>query len=124
MLAHVWERVTHLLDSRTRAEEEICYLAMFGPGSPLGEWRRDAVPDHDDIREAIEEALLQPAGSALWWGAARAVLAASADHLDREEREMLVSWLPRSAARCPAPRSATPAGAAGVADWNVLLGRE
>jgi hypothetical protein len=95
MLAHVWERVTHLLDSHTRAEEEICYLPMFGPGSHLGEGRRDAVADHDDIREAIEEALLQPVGSALWWGAARAALADSADHLNREERDMLVGWLPR-----------------------------
>jgi hypothetical protein len=95
MLAHVWERVTDLLDSHTQAEEEICYLSMFGPGSRLGEWRRDAVADHDDIREAIEEALLQPVGSALWWTAARAALAVSADHLDREERDMMVSWLPR-----------------------------
>lgn len=95
MLAHVWERVTDLLDSHTRAEEEICYLPMFGPGSRLGEWRRDAIADHDDIREAIAEALLQPVGSALWWGAAGAALAVSADHLNREERDGLMSWLPR-----------------------------
>ncbi len=95
MLAHVWQRATDLLGSHTRAEEEICYLTMFGPGSRLGEWRREAVADHDDIREAIEEALLQPVGSALWWNAARAALAASADHLKCEERDMLVSWLPR-----------------------------
>lgn len=95
MLAHVWERVTDLLGSHTRAEEEICYLPMFGPGSRLGKCRRDAVADHDDIREAIEEALLQPVGSALWWNAARAALAASVDHLNREERDILVSWLPQ-----------------------------
>ena len=28
MLAHVWERVTHLLDSHTRAEEEIWLLRL------------------------------------------------------------------------------------------------
>lgn len=95
MLAHVWERVTDLLDTHTRAEEEICYLPMFGPGSSAGEWRRDAVADHDDIREAIGEALLQPVGSALWWGAARTALEVSAEHFDREERDMLASWLPR-----------------------------
>jgi len=67
---------------------------MFGPGSRPGEWR-DALADHDDIREAIEEALLQPSGSALWWGAARVALAVSADHLNREERDILESWLPR-----------------------------
>ena len=95
VLAHVWDRLTGLLDTHTRAEEEICYLPMFGSGPSLGEWRQDAIADHDDIREAIAETLLQPPGSALWWRAARDALAAATDHLDREEDAMLAGWLPR-----------------------------
>lgn len=45
---------------------------MSGSGSHPEEWRRDAVADHEDIREAIGETKLQPIGSALWWRSARA----------------------------------------------------
>ena len=95
MLSHVWERLAGLMEAHAQAEEEICYLPMSGASPHAGEWRRAAVADHDDIREAIGEAALQPVGSALWWGAVRAALAVSADHLDREERAMLAGCLPR-----------------------------
>jgi len=95
MLAHVWQRLAGLLEVHTRAEEEICYLLMFGSGPLAGRRRQAAAADHDDIRDAIGEAALQPAGSARWWGAVRAVLAISAGHLEREERDMLVGWQAR-----------------------------
>jgi Hemerythrin HHE cation binding domain len=95
MLAHVWQRLAGLLEAHTRAEEEICYLPMFGSGPLADERRQAAAADHDDIRAAISEAALQPAGSARWWSAARAVLAISADHLEREERDMLDGWQAR-----------------------------
>ncbi len=89
ILAHVWQRLSDLLEAHTQAEEEICYLPMFGPGPQAAERMREAVSDHDDLREAIREACLQPVGSALWWGAVRVALAASGEHIDREERELL-----------------------------------
>jgi hypothetical protein len=76
------------------AAEEICYLPMSRSGSVPAERRRDAIADHGDIREAIGEATLQLAGSTVWWAAARAVLAASGDHLEHEEHDMLAGWLP------------------------------
>lgn len=94
MLGHVWERFAELLEAHTRVEEEICYLPMSESSPDPAQWRRAAVADHDDIREVIAEAALQPAGSALWWGAASAVLAINADHLDREEQYILAGWLP------------------------------
>lgn len=95
MRIQIWDRLAELLEAHMSAEEEICYLPMSRSGSVSPERRLDAVADHDDIREAISEARLQFAGSPLWWAAARAVLAASGDHLDREERDMLAGWLPR-----------------------------
>lgn len=89
MLAAAWQRLADLLEAHTQAEEEICYLPMFGPGPQATERRREAIADHDDIREAIREASLHRVGSALWWRPVRAVLAASAEHLDREERGVL-----------------------------------
>lgn len=85
ILSHTWQRFTGLLVAHFEAEEEICYLPMFGPGPQAAGRRRDAVADHDDIRETIREASLHRAGSARWPRAAVAVLARSAEHLDREE---------------------------------------
>ena len=56
---------------------------------------REAIADHDDIREAVSEASRQPAGSALWWRAVRAALAASTGYLDHEERGVLAHCLLR-----------------------------
>jgi hypothetical protein len=95
MPAHLWHRLAGLLEVHTLAEEELCYLPMFGC-SPQAAWdRREAISAHEDIREAIREASLQRAGSPLWWRAVRAVLAASAEHLDHEERDLLPLCLAR-----------------------------
>jgi Hemerythrin HHE cation binding domain len=82
------QQLAGLLGAHTRAEEEICY-PMSGCSRLDAGRRRDAIDDHEDIREAIGEASLQRVGSALWWRAVRAVLAVSAGHLDREERDVL-----------------------------------
>ena len=89
VLAHVWQRLAGLLEVHTRAEEEICFLPMSGPGPEAARRKRDAVADHEDIRAAVSEASLQPVGSAAWWRAAGAALAASAEHFEREERGVL-----------------------------------
>ncbi len=86
MLAYVWRRLADLLEAHARAEEEICYLPMFGSGPRAAGRMREAIADHDDVRAAISEASLQPVGSALWWRAVRDALSASARHLDRDER--------------------------------------
>lgn len=90
-----WQRLAGLLEAHTRAEEEICYLPMFGHRSQAAEDRRTAIDDHDDIREALSEAALQPPGSALWWRAVRWALAVSADHFNREEHGLLAESLTR-----------------------------
>jgi Hemerythrin HHE cation binding domain len=90
VLAPVWQRLASLLAVHARAEEEICFLPMSGSGSGAAAGRiRDAICDHDDIREAVSEASLQRVGSAAWWRAVTAALTASAEHLEREEREIL-----------------------------------
>lgn len=89
----VWYRLTVLLIAHFRAEEEICYLPMFGSGPGAAGRRHEAVADHDDIREAIGEASLQRPGSALWWRAVRGALAIGVDHLDREESGVLADCL-------------------------------
>jgi hypothetical protein len=96
VLAPVWQRTAGLLEAHCRAEEEICYLPMFGSGAQATELRREAIADHDDIREALDEASVYRVGSALWWRAVRAALAVSADHVGREKRGVLADWQLRS----------------------------
>jgi hypothetical protein len=89
--AHIWQRLAELLHAHTLAEEEICYLSASRHSTRAAAHTRDRAAEHDDIREAIAEAALQPAGSALWWRAVRAVQADVPPHLDREEGDLLVS---------------------------------
>src|SRR5579863_775911 len=95
LLPHTWQRFTGLLVAHFDAEEEICYLLVFGPGPQAAGRRREAIADHDDIREAVREASLHRAGSARWWRPAMAVLAGSAEHLDRAEHDVQAECLTR-----------------------------
>jgi Hemerythrin HHE cation binding domain len=94
MPGHVWQRLADLLVAHTQAEEETCYLPLFGMGAQATERMRDSIADHDDIREIIAKAAVQPVGSAAWWRTVRTVMAVSAEHLEREERDVLPGCLP------------------------------
>jgi hypothetical protein len=95
MLADIWQRLASLLEAHARAEEEVCYLPMVWCDPGTASSRRASIADHDEIREAISEAFLQHTGSRLWYGAVRAVLETTAEHLDLEERTLLTDCLPR-----------------------------
>lgn len=90
--AHVWQRLAGLIEVHTLAEEEIWYPPASRSGPRATADIREMAAAHDDIREVIAEAALQPAGSALWWRAVRTVQAGICPHLDREERDTLASW--------------------------------
>jgi Histidine kinase len=47
------------------------------------------VAERARLARDLHDSVSQRAGSTLWWRAVRAVLAASAGHLDREERDVL-----------------------------------
>lgn len=89
--ANVWQRLAELLQVHTLAEEEICYPLAPRSGPQATVRTRDMAADHDDIRDAIAEAALQPAGSAGWWRAVKAVQTGFPVHFDHEERGILVS---------------------------------
>jgi hypothetical protein len=93
MLGHMWQRLADLLVAHTRAEEETCYLPLSGTGALAAGRLRDSMADHDDIRGSIGEAALQPVGSVPWWHTVRTVMAVSAEHLEREERDVLPGCL-------------------------------
>jgi hypothetical protein len=84
-LVTTWETLAALIDLHMRADEEICGPAVFG-GSPAGRaMTRQVRDDHEDIREILRQASLQPPGSPPWWHLARTALAAWAAQLDTEQ---------------------------------------
>lgn len=94
MLGHVWQRLADLLVAHTQAEDEFCYLPLFGTGAQDTERLRNSIADHDDIRGTIGQVAAQPVGSVAWWRTVRTVMTVSAEHLEHEERDVLPVWLP------------------------------
>jgi hypothetical protein len=89
MLASIWQRLADLLIAHTQAEEATCYASMSAAGPQPAGRIRDSIADHDDIRGLIGDVSMYPAGSAPWWHAVRTVMTVSAEHHEREEREVL-----------------------------------
>jgi hypothetical protein len=93
MLGHAWQRLADLLVAHIQAEEETCYSSVSGAGPRATARIRDSIADHDAIRQIIGEASLHPVGSAPWWHAVRTVMAVSAEHHEREERDVLPGYV-------------------------------
>lgn len=91
MLIEAWERISRLLELHIAAEEEICYPAMCALGQCHAAIEA-SFADHEDIREALEEAQLREAGSPPWWKAVTAARAHSASHFRAEEEHVLAAF--------------------------------
>lgn len=96
-LGPVWRRLAAIVELHAEAEQEICYLEMFGSGPPGAAQWRDAVADHDDIRAMLAEAALQPAGSPAWWRAVAPATRLICDQMEAEERGVLACFARRAA---------------------------
>jgi hypothetical protein len=83
-----------LLDTHARAEELYFYpeLLKIGRGadgdSPRDE-TRDAIRDHNDIRDSAAKVDSHPLGSPEWFAAVAAANKANGDHMAEEERQGL-----------------------------------
>ena len=94
-LAAVWERLTILLEVHAKAEEKSFYPRLLQVGTGGGDAEsetKDAIKDHNEIRDAIAEAAKHEVGSEAWWQAVREADEANSDHMAEEEREDLVDF--------------------------------
>ena len=94
-LAAVWERLTILLEVHAKAEELFFYPRLLEVGTGGGDAEsetKDAIKDHNEIRDAIAEAAKHEVGSEGWWNAVREADEANSDHMAEEEREDLVDF--------------------------------
>ena len=96
-LKAVWTRLRVLLDTHALAEERFFYpeLLKIGLGAdhetPTEE-TRDAIKDHNEIRDTAAEVDRTELGSSEWFNAVAACNRANSDHMDEEERQGLTDF--------------------------------
>ena len=96
-LKAVWARLRTLLDTHALAEERFFYpeLLKIGRGadgeSAAGE-TRDAIKDHNEIRDTAANVDLAELGSKEWFAAVAACNEANSDHMGEEERQGLTDF--------------------------------
>jgi hypothetical protein len=96
-LKAVWSRLRALLDTHALAEERFFYpeLLKVGRGadseSPVEE-TRDAIKDHNEIRDTAAAVDEQQLGSSQWFAAVAAANKANSDHMAEEERQGLTDF--------------------------------
>jgi hypothetical protein len=98
-LGAMWNRLAVLLAVHAEAEEIYFYpkLLKIGTGEPAGDdgpqdETKDAIKDHNEIRDALRRASAEPPGTDAWWSAVRDAREANSDHMAEEEREDLADF--------------------------------
>ena len=98
VLSAVWARLGSFLELHAAAEEAIFYPALLKVGLAAGRTAGvegetlDAIRDHNDIRDAVEEVARHEPGSDGWFAAIAAANLANSDHMGEEEREGLTDF--------------------------------
>jgi len=94
-LAALWSRLAVLLEVHAEAEERHFYPELLARSRAAGDSdegvdeTKDAIKDHNEIRDAIRDAGRHPVGSADWWQATHEARKQNSDHMAEEEREDL-----------------------------------
>lgn len=94
----IWERLEVLLEVHAAAEERFFYPRLLDVGTGGGgadsaaSETKDAIKDHNEIRDAVQAAGRQEVGSAGWWSAVLDARKANGDHMAEEEREALADF--------------------------------
>jgi hemerythrin HHE cation binding domain-containing protein len=88
-LLDIWQPLAELLEVHAVAEEEIFYPSLLQHGADAKAETKDAIKDHNKIRDAIRDAEACTAGAKAWWAAVGRARAENDEHMTEEEREGL-----------------------------------
>lgn len=97
-LSEIWGRLSAFLEVHARAEELFFYPTLLRDGRGEGGMpdasseTKDAIKDHNEIRDAIAEVLKHQVGSKDWFNAINEVNKANSDHMGEEERQGLADF--------------------------------
>jgi hypothetical protein len=91
-LAAVWDDLAAFLEVHAAAEEQVLYPEVLSRSDPDAEETKDAVGDHNKIRDAIAAASEAEVGSDAWWQAVGTARAENTEHMGEEEDEVLAHF--------------------------------
>jgi hypothetical protein len=91
--AALWGELSAHLETHASAEEQHFYPALLQNVEGSEDETKDAIGDHDEIRQGIRRAAAAEAGSAEWWAGIQDARAANDEHLAEEERDDLPDFL-------------------------------
>jgi Hemerythrin HHE cation binding domain len=101
-LEAVWSRLAVLLEVHARAEEKFFYPRLLAIGTGAADAddaaaeTKDAIKDHNQIRDAVRRAADHPTGTDAWWKAVIDARIANSDHMAEEERQDLADFRRRA----------------------------
>jgi len=97
-LRAVWARLAAFLEVHAEAEEQFFYPALLQVGRGAGgkkdaaDETKDAIKDHNEIRDAVAAVARHAVGSREWYAAIAKANLANSDHMGEEEREGLTDF--------------------------------
>ena len=97
-LQAVWGRLSALLDAHAEAEERFFYPALLKIGKGAGDSdsapaeTKDAIKDHNEIRDAGSAVRKYKLGTEAWRKAVAEANKANSDHMAEEERQGLADF--------------------------------
>ena len=89
----LWAELAAHLEVHASAEEEHFYPALLQKVDDSEDETKDAIGDHDEIRQGIRRAAAAEVGSDEWWAGVHDAREANDEHLAEEERDDLPDFL-------------------------------
>ncbi|MEQ3549321.1 hemerythrin domain-containing protein [Pseudonocardia nematodicida] len=91
-LTRIWDPLAARLDVHAIAEEEIFYPQLLQHGEDPEDETRDAIGDHNEIRDGVAKAGAAAVGSQEWWDGVWDARRANDEHMGEEENEGLANF--------------------------------
>ncbi len=92
VLRRLWEPLAEMLDRHADAEEQLFYPRLLRRDADAVDDTKDAIRDHNAIRDAIHRAEDHAVGTAAWWEAVDEAREQNSDHMAEEERGPLAEF--------------------------------
>jgi hypothetical protein len=91
-LTSLWATLSARLEVHAVAEETLFYPRLLKDDSDSVDDTKDAIKDHNEIRDAIREAEGHRAGDDAWWKGVNATQHANDEHMEEEEKGPLIEF--------------------------------
>jgi Hemerythrin HHE cation binding domain len=91
-LTSLWAVLSARLEVHAAAEETLFYPRLLKDDSDAVDDTKDAIKDHNEIRDGIRDAEGHSVGDDAWWNAVKATDDANTEHMDEEEKGPLMEF--------------------------------